>query len=173
MSDIQVLPADGEKHLNLLAVFYYVFAGLMALGSSLALLYVGLGVLFLVSPESVENPGDGLSTEAMGYLFAGIGIVLLALGWGWAAALAYTGRYLKRRVNRGFCLVIAALCCLSVPLGTILGIVTMMEHFGNEIRPRLLAPADHHLAPIRSQRRDPDIRPKPVGAKPRLLVWSR
>lgn len=125
MSDIEVVKSDDEKHLDLLAIFYYVFAGLTALGSCFGLFYVGLGIMFLLNPQGFQDGGQPLPAE-MGYIFAGIGIVITLLALGWAAALAYTGRYLNRRVNRTFCIVIAAICCLSVPLGTILGIFTIV-----------------------------------------------
>ena len=50
---------------------------------------------------------------------------------------------------------------------------TMMKQFGDEIRSHLVAPAAHLLAPVRSERRDPDIQPQPVRAETRLLVFFR
>ena len=49
----------------------------------------------------------------------------------------------------------------------------MMKQFGDEIRSHVVAPAAHLLAPVRSKRRGPEIRPQPVRAKPRLLVFPR
>src|SRR5208283_2071796 len=50
---------------------------------------------------------------------------------------------------------------------------TVMKHFGDEIRSRLLPPAAHLVTPVRSKQRDLDVRPEPVRAKSRLLVLSR
>ena len=49
----------------------------------------------------------------------------------------------------------------------------MMKNFGDEIRPRLLAPAAHLLPPVRSKRRERNVRQEPVRAEPPLLVFSR
>lgn len=125
MSDIEVVKSEDEKHLDLLAIFYYVFGGLSVLGSCFGLIYVGLGIMFLANPQGFEGGGNPPPPE-LGYVFAGIGAVITILALAWAAALVYTGRYLNRRVNRTFCMVIAAICCLSVPLGTILGIFTII-----------------------------------------------
>ena len=51
--------------------------------------------------------------------------------------------------------------------------LAMMKQFGDEISLRLLAPATHLLTPVRSKRRDLDVGPEPVCAKPRLLVLPR
>jgi len=125
MSDIEVVKSEDEKNLDLLAIFYYVFGGLTVLASCFGLLYVGLGIMFLMNPHGFEGGGQPPPPE-LGYIFAGVGAVITIVLLAWAAALVYTGRYLNRRVNRTFCFVIAAICCLSVPLGTILGIFTII-----------------------------------------------
>jgi hypothetical protein len=50
----------------------------------------------------------------------------MLVGWTLAACMIATGRKLTRRASRTFCLVIAGLECALMPLGTILGIFTIV-----------------------------------------------
>ena len=74
--------------------------------------------------------------------------------------------------NGGCCLLYrdAVVLCSE---GRDLGIETMVKQLGDKIRSRLLSPAAHLVAPVRFKRRDLDVRPEPVRAKPRFLVLSR
>jgi len=113
------------EHLRLLTLFYYINAGINALFSCFALLYVAMGALVLLNPgmfgKNVEGP-----PAILGYLFTGICEVVLLLGWSFSACLAMTGRYLSQRRHRVFCLVIAGINCLFLPYGTVLGVFTFM-----------------------------------------------
>jgi hypothetical protein len=43
-----------------------------------------------------------------------------------AALLAVAGRRLKQRRSHTFCLVVAGLTCMNMPLGTVLGVFTLV-----------------------------------------------
>lgn len=51
---------------------------------------------------------------------------IILLGWALAAANIYAGRYLTRREKYTFCLVVAAVNCANTPIGTILGVFTIV-----------------------------------------------
>ena len=62
----------------------------------------------------------------LGWLFVVIGTTLFVLGWTLAVCAIIAGRKLKHRKNRTFCMVVAAIECLNMPLGTLLGVFTLV-----------------------------------------------
>jgi hypothetical protein len=114
-----------REHLRLLAIMHYVNAGLNALLSCFALLYVVLGAVFLARPGIFGNGADN-PAAIVGYVFTILGAVFLLLGLGFAACLALAGRYLSAHRHRVFCMVIAGINCIFIPYGTLLGVATFM-----------------------------------------------
>jgi hypothetical protein len=55
-----------------------------------------------------------------------IGIVGMLLMWAMAALIIYTGSSLRARKRPTLCKVMACLVCLNVPLGTALGVWTLV-----------------------------------------------
>ena len=81
-----------------------------------------MGVLFI---------GVGLAeSEIVPVIFGGIFTVVAVFavlaGWTLAALTIIAGRRLKQRRSYIFCMVVAALMCLNIPLGTILGVFTIV-----------------------------------------------
>lgn len=123
-------------HIKLLSVFHYVMGGLMCLTSLFGLIYVAFGVFFLsAGPELASQPGTSgapmppdaeIPFQLVGGMFAviGLGFTLLALTIGILIIMA--GRKLARFEGRTFCIVMACLQCLSFPLGTALGVFTLI-----------------------------------------------
>jgi hypothetical protein len=117
-------PDDG--HLSALAICHFVYAGLLGLGSLFGLLYVAVGVT-LASTIASHPRAQGAPDAAMvGTLFAAIGGVLAAVLIAMTVLMAYSGRSIQLRKRWTFSFVMACLACLSVPLGTVLGVFTML-----------------------------------------------
>ncbi|HOI54609.1 MAG TPA: hypothetical protein PLP01_05135 [Phycisphaerae bacterium] len=114
------------EHLNLLSIFTYIYAGLMALTSCVAIIYVGLGIAMIAAPQTMGGPGGESPPEALGWIFILLGGFVLLLGWTIAALIALAGRNLRRRSRYWYCFVMACLMCLSVPMGTVLGVFTIL-----------------------------------------------
>ncbi len=124
------LPANqrsvDEDHLNLLSIFYFVSAGLSFFGI-LALFadYVFLH-FFFSNPVFMGNQKGGPPPEAVFgfflvfFMFFGALLVLLAI------LNVMTGFFLRERKHRTFSLVIAAIDCMQFPLGTALGVFTII-----------------------------------------------
>jgi hypothetical protein len=129
---MQALPTNDHEHLKLLSLFYYIMGGLTAALSLLSLPYIGIGVAVLsgesssLSDSSAFDPSAPPPPEGFGWFFIGMGLVLLVLFIVLAICLICSGRYLSKRTHYQFSFVIACLICLSIPLGTILGIFTIM-----------------------------------------------
>ena len=113
-------------HLNLLAVFHMVGAGLALLGILFLFGHYMLFNTIMSSAGAFPKGGSGPSPEAFFsafrwfYLVFGVwlllSLVLNLLGWS----------YLRARKNRTFCMVVAGFNCIHVPLGTVLGVFTLV-----------------------------------------------
>jgi hypothetical protein len=53
------------------------------------------------------------------------GLIILA-GWTFAAFVAFAGRSLQTRSRYTFCLVMAGVECIFMPVGTVLGVFTII-----------------------------------------------
>ncbi|MBI1247222.1 hypothetical protein GC197_05180 [bacterium] len=120
-------PNDRE-HLKLLTIFYYIFAALDLFG----LLVIGtqavvMGTLFASMDHMPKMKGH--ETSAPPDIFPFISGILAAyaviIGIVMVCHLI-TARSLSTRTNYTFCIVIGAVTCLSFPLGTILGVFTII-----------------------------------------------
>ncbi|MBI5757786.1 MAG: hypothetical protein HZA46_04635 [Planctomycetales bacterium] len=123
MSNVTPAKSQDQQHLELLAIFHYIFGGLGALCACFPLMYLGIGVAMLTG--AFKGGSDG-PPEEMGWIFVVIGALLALLGWTMSACIILAGRKLTRHESPTFCLVVAALMCLSIPLGTALGVFTII-----------------------------------------------
>jgi hypothetical protein len=113
-----------ESHLKTLAIFHYVLAAGSALFASFFLLHFAMGVAMM---SGAFGHGKDAPPPVLGAVFMGLGGVAVFIGWSFAACLIVAGRSLTRHRRHTFCLVVAALCCvLCNPLGTVLGIFTII-----------------------------------------------
>ena len=116
-----------EEHLDLLTIFHYVFAGIVALFSLFPILHVIMGVVFIVLGTSNGEMGPGEPPPAMlGWIFVIAGTFFILSGWVMAAFILAAGRMLGKRRRHLFCLVVAGIECIMVPLGTALGVFTII-----------------------------------------------
>ena len=111
-----------EEQLRLLPVLYWVQGGLMALYSPFALIYVVLGVTFMQIPAT-DSSGP---PPAFGWFFAGIGGFAFLMIAAIATLTILTGFWIRKRRHRVACLVIAAISCLAIPYGTMIGVFTFL-----------------------------------------------
>ena len=116
-----------KEHLQLLAIFHYVVAGLAALFSFFPLLYTTIGTIFIFAARhGTAKPGEELPPEFLGWIFAVIGSVLFLIGVAMAICILIAGRSLALRKRYSFALVMACIECLFIPFGTILGVFTIV-----------------------------------------------
>ena len=116
-----------QEHLQLLAIFHYVVAGLAALFSFFPLLYTTVGTIFIFAARhGTAKPGEELPPEFLGWIFAVIGSVLFLIGIAMAICILIAGRSLALRKRYSFAIVMSCIECLFVPFGTILGVFTVV-----------------------------------------------
>lgn len=96
--------------------------------SSLFLAHVALGILIAVNPSIFKSPdGDGVPfPPIMGLAIAAFAATFVLTGWLLGGLTIYSGRCLKRRRYRMLSLIVAGIQCAFVPLGTVLGVLTII-----------------------------------------------
>jgi len=114
------------EHLKLLSIFYYVMAGFACLIPLLSLIYIGMGAAILTGTFASHSPSARAGDLVGAYFFIGIGMVFALVGITGAVLNILVGRSLARHERRTFCQVIAALNCFHMPLGTLLGVFTLV-----------------------------------------------
>ena len=129
-----------EEHLRLLSILHYVWGGLTAFGGCIGGIYaiVGGGLLTAAATQGHNAPPAWVG----GFMLViGGFIVLLVITYSALAILA--GRCLARKQHYTFCIVMACIECLSIPLGTALGVFTIVvlsrpsvkQKFGRAVPP--------------------------------------
>lgn len=116
------MDTDSEQ-LRLLSIFHYVVGALAALASLLPLMHLFMGLAMLTGRFDEASPAE---SRLFGWFFIVMASVMIAIGAACTAAILLTGHFLSRRRHYMFCLVVAAIECLFVPVGTILGVFTIV-----------------------------------------------
>jgi hypothetical protein len=131
LRDQRKIDAD---HLNLLAIFHFVGAGFALLG----LLF--LGVHFSMFHVFFDNPkmweGQKQMPPPAEFMAMFKWVYLLFAAWFLASGIlnVISGLWLRARKNRTFSLVVAGFNCLHVPVGTILGVFTIIVLVRDSVR---------------------------------------
>ncbi|QDU31426.1 hypothetical protein ETAA8_65840 [Anatilimnocola aggregata] len=117
-----------REHLKLLSILFYVMAGLSALSGCFPFLYLGFGLVMLGGAATGMKPEheDRTGMLVAGGVMVGFAIFFVLFLLVQAYLLYRTGKNLTERRHHTFCMVIAAICCLNAPLGTALGIFTII-----------------------------------------------
>lgn len=119
------LSAQKRTYLDVLAIVHFVHAGLIVL---IALLMLGVMVIGL--------GGRGRSWSGLGYGCFEIGILglVFAVVTAYAAMNLLVGYWLKQRRGWLAIIILSALNALNVPLGTLLGVFTIVVLVGDDVR---------------------------------------
>ncbi|MDY6826077.1 MAG: hypothetical protein SVV67_02710 [Bacillota bacterium] len=112
-----------ENNLDLLGTLHYVLGVLTALSACIPFIYLFIGLAMI---GSGTYTGSG-APRVFGAIFLVLSTILIIGGWVMAVLIIITGTRLKQKQSYNFCLVIAFIECLIVPLGTILGIFTVIN----------------------------------------------
>ena len=121
---------NNEEHLDLLAIFHYILGGIITFVGCFPLIHLAMGIfisfgLLLSSPQQESGSANALPAVA-GLLFIIIPSLIITVFWASATAVIFAGRYLKARTHYTYCLVVAVLLCLFTPLGTVLGVFSII-----------------------------------------------
>lgn len=118
-------PVESEdaSYLQVLSIAYYVFVGLDVLAIVFTAGYAALMVNLL--PELRPSSGAAPPDVFLWWLKAAV-VVTVAINLLSVVAHLMTARRLRERRGMKFCRIVAALTCLSIPLGTVLGVFTLI-----------------------------------------------
>jgi hypothetical protein len=112
-----------KSHLDLLGAFHYVAAGLLMLcGGGYFLVMFGVAA---VMQSVTEHTKDPMPPEFL-WLFGGVGIIVAASMATTAFLIGLAGWCLRERKAWIYCLIIAALSLPHAPIGTVLGVFTII-----------------------------------------------
>lgn len=121
---------DAEQ-IKLLVVFHYVLAGLTALVSCFPIIHLVMGLAMVSGKIPMGPPPTGPGPTPpdvtwMGWIFVAVGALVIVGGWTVALLTFFAGRALSARRSWTFVFVMACVQCLWVPVGTALGVFTII-----------------------------------------------
>ena len=123
------------EHLRLLATFHYIVAAITAIWLSFPLIHVLIGLIFMLNPDVLGmDARQAFPGRLFGLFFFVIGGAIVLFGWTLGGLTAYAGRCIARREKHTFCVVVACINCLHMPIGTILAVFTLIVLFRDSVR---------------------------------------
>jgi hypothetical protein len=110
------------EHLKLLWIFHYVDAGMTAVISCIPFLHFFMGLALATGALPDTDP----EAKPIGLAIMVIAGLFILAGWMLAALIAFAGRSLQTRKRYTYCLVVAGINCIFIPVGTVLGVFTII-----------------------------------------------
>jgi hypothetical protein len=116
------------EHLRLLTIGYYVVAGLNFFFGLFPLIHVGIGLAMVTGkmPMGSGHAGAPFGPASFGWLFVAMGVIVILVAQTTAVLNLIAARSLAGRRRRTFCMIVAGLNCMSVPIGTLIGVFTFI-----------------------------------------------
>lgn len=111
------------EHLRWLSIGFYVNAAIIALFSCIPFIHLFVGIAIVSG--SFENVKDA-PPPFFGWFFVGIASAFIVSGFALAICNFLAGKFLNQHQKYTFCFVMACVNCAFAPLGTILGIFTII-----------------------------------------------
>jgi hypothetical protein len=110
------------EQLKLLAIFHYVAAGMAALVACIPVMHFFMGLALATGALGDSDPG----TRPVGFGIMAFAAFFIVAGWTFAALVAFAGRSLQTHRRYTYCLVMAGIECIFMPVGTVLGVFTII-----------------------------------------------
>ena len=141
MNELPPLPRDQRKidadHLKLLAIFHFIGAGLALLGILLLLVHFTIFHMVFENPTFWQNQKQGAGGPPPAIFFTLLKFFYLVFGtWFLISGIlnVISGLCLRVHKHRTFSLVVAGINCLHLPLGTVLGVFTIIVLLRGSVR---------------------------------------
>ncbi|MBL9180170.1 MAG: hypothetical protein JNM65_19060 [Verrucomicrobiaceae bacterium] len=127
-------PNKDAEHLRTLVICHYVTVGLTLLMSAFIPLHYAIMRMVITNPEFTRemeraraggqpmpfDPQQFFALFQWFYVLAGVFMLAAVI------LTVMSGRFIQRRVNRTFSIVVSGFLCLFFPFGTLLGIFTII-----------------------------------------------
>ncbi|QDU71829.1 hypothetical protein [Mucisphaera calidilacus] len=112
------------EHIKLLSIFHYIVGGLCCLFASVFLFYIIMGLTLILAPVAIDDLP--MPAPILGLIVLLLGSIPLISGWTIGILTILSGRSMRAFRARTFSIIIACVSCLFIPLGTILGVFTLI-----------------------------------------------
>jgi hypothetical protein len=126
------------EHLKLLSIFHYVAAGMAAMQACIPYLHFFMGLAHATG----AFPDTDADARPIGLAIMAFAGLFILLGWTFAAFVAFAGRSLQTRKRYTFCLVMAGIECIFMPVGTVLGVFTIIVLVRDSVKKLFGRPID-------------------------------
>lgn len=120
------------RNLSILALLHYVYGAIVLVLGLLVLALFGMG--HMLADLAAEHAGPDAPAEWLLKLFTTFGVLIAAILSAWGLLIMLSGGWIARQRNRTASMVVAAVCLLSFPLGTALGVFTLVVLSDEEVR---------------------------------------
>jgi len=115
-----------QKHLQLISTFHYVVGGILVFFACMPLIHFSVGIAIMSGALDGANNANQGPPVFFGAIFAVMGALFFIIGQALAWLIIYSGKQIKKREHYTFSFVLACVMCMFMPLGTILGIFTII-----------------------------------------------
>ena len=113
---------EEREYLRLLSIFHYVVGAMTALFACFPLIHLAIGIAMLCGAFD----GKGAPPRFLGLFFIVFSSIFILCGWAMAVCMVIAGTKLARYRARTYCLALAAIECIFVLFGTVLGVFTII-----------------------------------------------
>ena len=114
---------NDKEHLQLLSTFHFILGGVTAFFACFPFIHVAVGIAMMTGAfHNDRNPPPPM----IGLMFIAIGGTFILLGWTLAILLLVAGKRLRKLRSYRLCFVVACISCAFTPLGTVLGVFTII-----------------------------------------------
>jgi hypothetical protein len=113
------------EHLKLISIFHYIVGGLACFCGLLWILYIVSGIILIFASGSMASD-DRMGASIGGVVAIVVGVFLFILFEAYGILCIIAGRKYAKHQGYWFCFVLAVLTCLNFPLGTALGVFTIV-----------------------------------------------
>ena len=118
-------PNPDADNLQVITILHYVLAGIMGMFSLFPVFHVAMGIALVAG--AFPEPQNGEPPPAfLGWIFILFPGSMMLAGFSMAALVAYAGRSLQLRTRYMYCIVIAGIESMFMPIGTLLGVFTIV-----------------------------------------------
>ncbi len=130
------------EHIKLLAIFHYVAAGMAAMFACIPFIHFFMGLALATG----AFPDTNTEARTMGLVIMLMAGLIILFGWVFAALVAFAGRSLQQRKRYTFCLVMAGIECIFMPVGTVLGVFTIIVLLRDGVKALFGVQTDENVA---------------------------
>jgi hypothetical protein len=113
------------EHLKLISIFHYIVGGLACFCGLLWILYIVSGIILIFASGSMASD-DRMGASIGGVVAIVVGVFLFVLFEAYGILCIIAGRKYAKHQGYWFCFVLAVFTCLNFPLGTALGVFTII-----------------------------------------------